>query len=314
MQGQLYIDGHDAFTEYGVYIVDEGLNDLIAMPPLKPVVTNDWQEEDGVEADLLSPKLNTKDVQLKVAVRESYSSFVTMISLLSDGAYHTFDFASIQRSYTLRLVSVTESSRVGDFALMNIKLADDFPLNGYTYAPPVRTVAGDDGYTLDGTPLSEYGIRILKGSLAEVAKTPDAKTNLLRNIKVLSGAIYDPQTVTLKAKEVKLYGLMTAPDIATLWRNWDALLYDLTRPNERTLYVSEIEQEFEMYYKSCRVTNFYPTDKIWLEFMLTLVFTHNLRLDDGVLLATEDGGIVVTQNADTAIDMKRTKTNRKNQP
>ena len=62
------------------------------------------------------------------------------------------------------------------------------------------------------------------------------------------------------------------------------------------------------------MTNFYPTDKIWLEFMLTLVFTHNLRLDDGVLLATEDGGIVVTQNADTAIDMKRTKTNRKNQP
>ena len=38
MQGQLYIDGHDAFTEYGVYIVDEGLNDLIAMPPLKPAL------------------------------------------------------------------------------------------------------------------------------------------------------------------------------------------------------------------------------------------------------------------------------------
>ena len=60
MQGQLYIDGHDAFAEYGVYIVDEGLNDLIAMPPLKTVVTNDWQEEDGVEADLLSPQLKPK--------------------------------------------------------------------------------------------------------------------------------------------------------------------------------------------------------------------------------------------------------------
>lgn len=304
MSGQLYIDGFDAYSVYGVYITEGGYNELVAMPALKTVETNDWQEEDGIEADLSEPVLNTKDVSIKFAVTEAHGRYFSLIELLSDGSYHTFDVTYIGRVFRLRLVSVSVNSSVGDFALMTMKFADDYPLDGYTYKAPERTIPNDDSYTLDGLPFSEYGVRLLRGTLSEITKTPNVKTNMLRNIKTLSGAIYDPKMVIYKSKEVKLSCLMTAPDLETLWRNWDALLYDLTKPEERTLWVGVLEQDFYLYYKSCQVSKFCVDGKIWLQFTLTVVFTHDFRInDDDTVLATEDGIVVFTQDGVYAIEM-----------
>lgn len=304
MTGDLYIDGHDAYTMYGVYIIEGGYSELVAMPPLKSIESNDWQEEDGIEADLSAPVLNTRDIQLKIAADNSQNRYYTLIERLSDGSYHTFDVRNIGRVYKLRLVSVSVSSYINDFSLLTLKFADDFPLDGYQYKEPVRTLSEDDSYALDDRPTTDYNVRILQGTLSEITKLPDVKTNMLRNIKTAQGAIYDPLTVTYKSKDVKIYCLMTAQDTETLWRNWDALLYDLVRPDERMLYVNSLEQEFPCYYKSCSVTDFFCEGKIWLKFTLTLTFTRDFRIsDDDVVLASEDGIVVFTQNSLFAVEL-----------
>ena len=66
---------------------------------------------------------------------------------------------------------------------------------------------------------------------------------------------------------------MRADTLEELWCNYDALLYDLILPNTHNLWVRELNKEFPFYYKSCQVTEFYPTDKIWLQFTLTVTFT-----------------------------------------
>jgi hypothetical protein len=131
------------------------------------------------------------------------------------------------------------------------------------------------------------------------------KTALLRNIVTLAGALYDIDSVVrYKSKDVKLYCLMRADTLTELWRNYDALLYDITRPGEHTLWVNEVEEEFKFVYKSCQVTDFYPTDKIWLQFTLTVTFTCPTRItDDDIVLATEDGVIVSGEDGDNAINM-----------
>lgn len=312
MKGDLYIDGKDAYTEYGVYILDGGYTELIAMPQLKTITTNDWQEEDGVEADLSSPVLNTRDLQLKVAADNHSNRYFTLIERLSDGSYHTFDVRNIGRVYTLRLVSVSVSSYLNDFSLLTIKLADDYPLNGYEYQEPVSTLPEDDSYALDGRPTTDYNIRVLQGTLSEVTRTPEVKTNMLRNIKTSQGAIYDSKNVTYKSKDVKVYCLMTAEDTETLWRNWDALLYVLARPEERTLWVDSLEQGFPCYYKSCSVAEFYCEAKIWLKFTLTLTFTHDFRIsDDDIVLASEDNLVVFTENNLYAIEMLENRYSQK---
>ncbi len=273
MTGRLYIDGKDIYAEYGVYVVQGGWNELIAYPPLKAVDNNDWQEEDGIEADLSTPVLNSREISVKIAISGLHSRFNALIELLSDGAYHTFECAYIQRRYKLRLVSLSNIAVTKVLGTATLKFADDFPLLGYKYIAPASNVASSDDYAFDGTPFTTYGVRVLKGTLDEVMKTPSVKTNLFRNIGTQAGAEYDGKRVTYKSKDVKINCLMRANTLDELWRNYDALLYDLIRPNERKLWVKELDKSFPFYYKSCQVTEFYPTDKIWLQFTLTVTFT-----------------------------------------
>ena len=273
MTGRLYIDGKDVYTEYGVYVVKGGWNELIAYPPLKTVESNDWQEMDGIEADLSAPVLDTREIQLKVAFTGFDSRFFALIRHLSDGAYHTFDCRHIERTYRLRLVSQPNLSVAQALGAVTMKFADDFPLSGYTYKKPASNVAAYDDYTFDGVKFTDYGVRVLKGTLDEVKKMPTVKTNLLRNISTQMGALYDGKNVTYKSKDVKINCLMRADTLDELWRNYDTLLYDLILPNTHNLWVRELNKEFPFYYKSCQVTEFYPTDKIWLQFTLTVTFT-----------------------------------------
>lgn len=305
MTGRLFVDGKDAYTEWGVFVLEQGYNDLVAMPPLKTFDSNDWQEEDGIEADLSAPVLNTKDVSIQFAYSSLYNRFDDFVNHLADGAYHTFDCRSIRRTYSLRMTqmpNLTQAQYLGIFAL---KFADDYPLKNYTYQAPNSSIAEVRDYTLDDIPFTKYGCRICAGTLASVKKAADVKTNLLRNIARKSGAIYDGLRVTLKSKEVKLVVHARATTLAALWRNYDALLYDLTRPGERTLYVAALEQEFPCAYKSCSVMAFYPQDT-WLDFELTLTFTRDFRLNaDETLLATEDGTLVFTEDEINAIDLMK---------
>ena len=98
---------------------------------------------------------------------------------------------------------------------------------------------------------------------------------------------------------------MRAESLDGLWRNYDALLYDLIRPGERLLGVEALKQEFPFYYKSCQVTKFEPTGRIWLQFSLTVTFTHDLRIGkENILLASEDGLLIFTQDNTNAVDMR----------
>lgn len=304
MIGRLFIDGNDTYLKYGVYVVSGGWNELVAFPPLKSVDSNDWNEEDGIEADLSSPVLNTREVSIKFAFGGLFSRYISFIELLSDGAYHEFDCAYIKRKYRLRMTQQPNLELVKLLGLATIKFSDDFPLGGYTYKEPKSGIMQSGDYALDGSLFTKYGCRVLQGSLAEVTKPAAVKQNLLRNISTKSGAIYDGLNVFFKSKDVKLSCLMRAESLEELWRNYDALLYDLIRPDERWLSVNELEQDFPCYYKSCSVSDFYPDGKIWLEFDLTLTFTHSFRLDDNdFVLATEDGVIVFTEDGENAVDM-----------
>lgn len=303
-RGCLYIDGNDVYLQYGIYVIEGGWNELIAFPPLKSVESNDWQEEDGIEPDLSTPVLNTKEVQIKFAVSGLFSRYFDFLDMLSDGAYHTFECAAIKRTYTLRLTSQPnlEAARILRFA--TFKFANDYPMRDYNYKAPVSTVSSYDDYSIDGKLFTDYGCRILQGTMSEIEKAASVKTNLLRNFKTKAGASYDGRKVTYKSKDVKLAVLMRAQTLDELWRNYDALLFDLIRPDERLLWVNDIEEEFPCYYKNCSVTDFFPTGKIWLQFTLTMALTQGFRIGEGdKVLASEDNIVVFTENSDCAIEM-----------
>ena len=266
------LDGNDIFTTYGVCVVNGGLNGLLSFPALKTPASNDWQEYDGLEVDLENPVLNTRDIQLSFSASSENGYNAFLAALGGSTAYHTI--VVLGRSFTLRYVqqqSLTQGESLFNFAL---RFADDFPMkrSTHTYVAPNGSVLIDSGYTLGGlgSPasrlLSAYGVSVLSGSYTELMKNPAAKQNLLRNILSQSGAIYDNSQVRYKSRDVKLTCLMRAAGATQLWRNYDALLYDLIRPNARTL------NGHSCYYKQMAVSEFYPDGKPWMKFTLTLCF------------------------------------------
>ena len=49
MRGELYIDGKDAYTDFGVWITEGGYDGLLPFPELVEPDRNDWPDEDGIE-------------------------------------------------------------------------------------------------------------------------------------------------------------------------------------------------------------------------------------------------------------------------
>lgn len=304
MSGRLYIDEVDVYTKYGVYVTSGGWNELIAWAGLKSVTTNDWQEVDGVEADLDDPQLDTHEVSVSFACGGSNARLFDFVAMLSDKAYHEFNCAYIGRRFKLRLVSNPNMDYAKRLGIIKLKLADDFPFLDYEYQEPVTSLSVKKDYAIDDVYLSAYGIRVLKGTLSEVVKYPDVKKNMLRNISTQAGAIYDGEgAVTYKSKDVKLTCLLRADTLEELWRDYLALLYNLVQPGERMLYVAEFEQEFPCYYKSCSVSTFNPTGRPWLQFTFTVTLTRDFRIDTEMVLATEDGVVVITETDEEAVNL-----------
>jgi hypothetical protein len=303
MENKLYIDGKDAYSLYGVFITDGGYNELVAYPSLKKVESNDWAEDDGIEPDLSSLVLDTRELSIKFACHGTNARFGAFIELLSDMAYHTFDFRETGKTYRLRMVTQPNLDIVKSLGVFSLRFADDFPLYGYTYQEPSGGISSPVGYELDGRSLADYGICVLQGSETEVLKSPAVKKNLLQNIASRSGAIYDGEFVVFQTKEVKLNCLIRAKTLQEFWLNYHAFLYDLIRPDERMLYVDATGYEYPCHYKSCTVENFSPTGKIWFQFSIVLVFTSFRVESDEFLLASEDGALIITEQDDYAINL-----------
>lgn len=299
----LLINGIDAYLSYGVSIRKGGLNALINFPSIKPVEVNDWHEEDGEEVDLSEIKLESKAIDIHFILDRMRGKLNDFLSMLSNEPYSTFSIAG--RSYKLRMVDNPDLTLFNEFGLFSISFVDDFPISeDYVYSAPSSTisVSNQNVYKIDGRSLSEYGVVVLKG-YSEVRRLPSVKLNQRTDVSVIDGLIYDEEgLVVFNAKDVRLECLMRANSTSEFWRNYDALLYDLTQPEERILYVDATGVEYPCYYKSCSTIEFFRDSGVWWRFNLTLRFTSFTIDGEEYLLASESGSIIITENG-FAIDL-----------
>ena len=277
---RIIVDGVDTFARFGVFALETGLNALLAYPPLKPVEANDWHEQEGIDADLSAPRLNGREVTIKVGATgelgapQTITKIEAFLAFLRQSVYRVFRFQFLGgREYTLRLVGEPNLTIAQALGFVTLKFADDYPLKGYTYRAPTSGVPKSYDYFVDRWTLTDYGARVTEGTLAEFARRADIKTGLTRNIATAHGVIGDARgTVRQKSKEVKMRLHFRAETFAELWRNYDALLYDLTRPGARIILVRDLgNRDYQAYYKSAQVTAFYPDDRPWLDTTITLV-------------------------------------------
>lgn len=279
MKGVLFIDGKDAFEEYGVYPAEGTYADIACLPKLKEVPCNDWHEHNGVEPDLSNPVLGAKAVALTLYSDRGSVGISSLVSSLSNGSYHDFEFREIGRTVTLRMSQCTVSSSVGGLSEFTISVSEDAPLaDGYVYKAPSSSIVDKRGdYFLDDVDFAEYGVRVLDGALQSITEMPAVKENLLTDISVMPGIEYDGKEVHYKSRTAELPCLLRAETAEEFWRNRDALLYDLSKPGERTLSVRSITKDIPCYYNGCSSASISLLPGIfWFTFTLQLEFYQGL--------------------------------------
>lgn len=272
---RLYIGEYDVGDNNFACTAFGGFDELIAFPPLKTPPANDWQEERGFDPDLSAPVLDTREVTLRLSATNA-GDYENTLQLLDKMPVVEVSAPSIGRSWLLRFIAPTDSAHSSTFGL---KFADDTPMRGYTYQPPnaekerewILSTSRRDDFVITESPkrsFADYGARVLGDVVDEMERRNEVKTGLLRKFSTKPGAFYDKAAMFCeKGADRQVLLLMRADTLAELWRNYDALLFDLIRPGARRY------KEAPFYYSSCRVDKFIPDEpRPWLQLTLSLTF------------------------------------------
>lgn len=246
-------------------LVEGSLASLLSYPALKSLNKNDWAEESGTEYDLSAPQLSAKEITLQLLLPESlYPNLVTLLSVRAYADY-TFDFINL--TYRLRLVGLSKAQVSGGYVTADIRLSDDLPLRGYTYQAPTLTAHNVEAY-IDSKNLTQYGITLLEGTQQELITAGNAKTPYTAQNSTMSGLIAADVPIYFQERTATLKCFMYLP-ISDFIKGYFALLYDLVRPEERTL--SYQGKSYKCIYKDGKITELYIDDPlIWVKFDLQL--------------------------------------------
>lgn len=304
MRGELYIDGKDAYTDFGVWITEGGYDGLLPFPELVEPDRNDWPDEDGIEPDLEKPTLKPRELNITFVRSVDGRSAGALVEYLSEPGYHLFRIPSLGREWSLRLLSHPAYEDWETLEAFTLRFAEDIP------ARPAAATPGGGGvyvppsvYELDGVSLERYGIMVTEG-MDEVMRSPTVKTNLSRTVLNVDGKIYDAGKVVFNSKEVTLKCCLIADSTECFWNCYDSLLHALIQPGERQLYVDYNVEEYPCYYKRTSAWKLESLlGRVIVTFGLTLVFTVFRVGDTDYLLATEDGDLIVTEDGEYCIDL-----------
>lgn len=309
MKGQLYIDGVDAYSDFGAWITEGGYDNLFSFPALVAPDKNSWPEEDGVEVDLSSPALSGKEVSISFVASNPQINADEFISYIARPGYRIVRVPALGKEWKLRLLSHPDNVVYGTTAnrlvAFSLNFADDFPMRVSEYQPASGggVILPSSGYLLDGKGLDRYGILIEKGRDSTL-KSAAVKQNLTRKFKSTDGVLYDADTLVFSEKDVTFKCCLIADTIERFWQCYTAFFNDLIKPGERLLGYDETGKNYKCYYKNTSGWKLQSlTGRVIAEFNLTLVFTA-FRVSGNItyLLATEDGAFVSTED-DSCIDV-----------
>lgn len=304
MKNRLFIDGRDAFNEYGIFVEQGGYKQVIQFPAFKSLDTTEWPDEDGIEVDLESPRLDSRTLQIQFCVVNLHL-VEQLLWDLSNGAYHIFEFREIGRSYKLRMTqngSFKSKIRLGKLTL---SFADDFPVMPDIDANVLGNAGiRQKGYVFDGIDLSQYGVYVLDGSDESIRKAANVRENLKISTKDIFGVIYDNSTVKFRSKDVTLRCLIHCHGIEEFWRRYYALFASLLAAGEHT--IAAIDKEFTCHYKSMNVSKFdiISGNRVWCEFSVILTIINYRPKNQYKLLAAENGSLIITEREQANIALR----------
>lgn len=282
MLNRFFVDEKDAFDKWKISVMDGGYNQFVCLPPMKDVETNDWNEIDGIEADLSSPTAGGRTFTMSFICTGTYIDVHKFIEYLringidadgsNSGIYHILKSNDIGGlCVTARFINVGNVSfgNMHPPFIFPVTFADD---SGFIYDSSIPSPDTDSNGTpsIDEIPFLSFKIKLLDGTINNIYSGISVKEGLSVNIPDTNGVIYDINAYhKLKSGNISLKchmkdGMKSVNSLLQSYKSFENLLF---KPSVRTIKLSS-DIAFECYYVGCSVTNFFPADA-WLDFDLT---------------------------------------------
>ena len=273
MYGFTTIDNTNLLQRFGAFVTKGGWNEALEWPQFKAIRTNDWHEEDGIEADLAAPQVAARQFVIRMAVNDR-QKYKDLLQFLTAKVSRDWSDPSLPRKFRLRWEGFSDLKYTDGLYLFNLKVAEDLPIIAERQRQPPQGMT-QQAWQIDGSSFSAYGAKMLQGAEQSLWNSPQAKTNLSVSVSNVRGATYDNEgRVSVAHREVTLPLLWTDSDKQRLWNNYEALLYTLTQAGEHKLTSPTHSRALPCYYKSLKVEQFFnDPERIWLQVALTLVLT-----------------------------------------
>ncbi|SDO11605.1 hypothetical protein SAMN04487900_11023 [Prevotella communis] len=143
MQGDLIINNHDVFTDYGISMTQKGLSALMAPPPMKAVISSKSRQQHGKKVVNKDPKYDERDLTLPIQLYArntndfftKYANFCTQI--LATGYLEIKTRYQPTVMYRCNYLSCTQFDEfITECATFSLKLNEPDPTNR---ALPVET-------------------------------------------------------------------------------------------------------------------------------------------------------------------------------
>lgn len=264
-------------TLKNTHVAEGGSRELWQFAPLKAPKWQEWQEEDGAEADLSTPRLDAKSgtLILLCASNEDKASVQRLcIKPRRQTRPETPRTLYIQAPELVQgqeviPTAVKAEHEGGEWWVLSINYTQHQQLLPDRDVQPLNTSLPEaDDFRIDGIKISDFGARVLEGSTYPFAFLPMREWSITKH-PLLSGQQPDLYAETrYKTHEVTMHLFWKADTLQRLWSNRKAFLARLTLEGERTIAVRDLGTAYKAVYKSENITAFYPSDN-WIESDIT---------------------------------------------
>lgn len=306
--GRLLIDGIDSYATYGLVVAEGGLNTLLQWPKYKSssILTSDWHEDDGVEADLSAPVLDVRQFSIKFYILHEDTAMraQTFLAALASQVYHTLQFPTLNKTFSdVRYVSCGTFSTNEKFDTITVSFEQD-TLTIPTASVPTEYTAPQLGYTIDDCDFGLFGCTVTRGTRSSMWKYANAKENQKVSTNETNGIVYDSSdSVHLTSRDIAI-NLHMRSSLAQFWTNWDALWaavlkVDTARGTSAALRIIEGDgMVFQCHYLSNTISKFLllDTGEVWCDFTVTFSVLAYNRGTDWFYLATQASEQVTTED------------------
>ena len=294
MIGELYIDGYDARQYFAIVVAEDSYKSIICPAKAKTPTHTDWKELDGYDYDLTTVAFEPREIKLTLYT-DNWSKTESLLHLLHDKGYHTFNFKSWDVELQLRYQQATPSTIVNGMMQFSLTLKEDKPTIYPSYV-------GEQGikhqrYKLGGISLAKYGWTALFDTDKALYAQAKAKDNLAVKRKTSWGEEYDTGIVRYQPLEakIKLWRSGTPTEIK---QSLGAIIGEYAKGGEK-LFETPFGN-WQSSYNSCSIDKLIKTahrkrNRWWCEISISL----NLNPTDtqgAYILLTEDNNTLTTEN------------------